>query len=99
MFLLATASTEGQLPAILVGAIGASLVSGVYSFANPLPLAAVDFLQSNGTQLALVGASGLNLLVSRDTGLLSVLLLGFMAVEAYTSCNMWLSQNSRRLVG
>jgi hypothetical protein len=97
MFLLLTGAASGYLPPVLVGAIGTQLLCGIYSFIQPQRLAAIDMMQSTGTQVALTGAMGLNLLVAPH--MLSALLLGFLGVEAYASASVWLVNNDRRLVG
>lgn len=95
MFLLAICGTEGQVPTVLCGAIATQLLCGIYSFFGGYPqLAAVDALQSNGSQVALVGVSALNLLTAPAAGLNALLLFCMMSMEAYTSCTIWYSQNN-----
>ena len=81
----------GSVP--LLSVILAMLVAGAYSFFSPTQVAAVDSLQSNGAQLAVLGASTYSIVAGAGGSISFYVLFCLMAVETIMSCSSFFQEH------
>lgn len=97
-FLAMCAGAEGQIGPLLWAGVGASVLSGAYSFMGMPQFAPTDAMQSSGAQVALTGLVGMNTLFNPSAGFCSLLLTMIMGLEAYTGGTVWWAQNQHRVL-
>jgi hypothetical protein len=69
------------------------VLGGMYSFFSPKRLTAVDALQSNGAQLAVMGAATTSIL-AYSPGLPFYCLFAVMAVDLFLSCSLFMNEHA-----
>lgn len=68
------------------------ILASAYSYFSPMRLAGVDALQSNGAQIALLGASTHHI-VTAAPGLSFYMLFSILALDALMSCSQFFDEN------
>jgi len=79
------AGINGGSP-ILISMILAMILAGAYSFFSPMRITAVNALQSNGAQVAVLGAS-LHHVVTASPGVPFYILFCLLSAELMMSCS------------
>lgn len=96
MFFALNLFAEGSLPTTLQTMMLFCVFSGVYSFFNPRDLTAVNSMQSNGAQIALLGAATSSLFTS-SPGLAFYGLFAAIALDLFFSMTQFINENGRSI--
>jgi|688.fasta_scaffold308404_2 hypothetical protein len=90
-------ATEGGIPTQLTVAIFFMICSGIYSYFSPSKLTAVNAMQSNGAQLAVVGLSAASIL-AYNPGLPFMCLFSMIALDLFLSVTTFFGEQRMRIV-
>lgn len=90
-------ATEGGVPTQLIVAIFFMICASIYSYFSPSKLTAVNALQSNGAQLAVVGLSASSI-VAYNPGLPFMCLFSMLALDLFLSVTTFFGEQRMRIV-
>ena len=93
---LALISAINGGPITLLSLVLAMIVSGAYSFFSPMRVAALDAMQSNGAQVALLGASTHHI-ITATPGVSFYVLFCLMAADTMMSCSTFFQDHQQQV--
>ena len=83
---------EGRMPSALSGILLLTVLAGVYSFFSPKQLTAINAIQSNGAQLAIMSASASTML-AYSPGAPFYCLFAVMGLDLFLSMTSFLNDH------
>jgi len=97
LFFLLISVVERQAPVYLSVSIIFFLIASLYSFFNPVKLTIANAMQSNASQLALVGLGTGNILFGGVAGFPFYILYALMCMDVGLSSMEFITQTSHRI--
>jgi len=73
----------------------AMILAGAYSFFSPMRITAVDALQSNGAQVAVLGASLHHVVTASSVGVPFYILFCLLSAELMMSCSTFFQEHQQ----
>lgn len=80
----------------LMSVIIAMIVAGAYSFFSPQKITAINAIQSNGAQVAILGAATHNIVMANPTTSFYILFV-LMACETMMSCSTFFQEHQNNM--
>ena len=75
----------------------AMILASVYSFFSPVPLKAIDAIQSNASQIAILGVSTYLIVSESSPSIAFTLLFCLMALDTMMSCSIFFEEHQMEM--
>ena len=97
LFFTLVCGVEGLMPISLVVGVTGYILASMYSFFNPVQITAINSLQSNAAQLALVGGSTVCALAGSAGGIPFYMLYLIICADMVFSTTEFVGQTANRI--